>query len=180
MKKQFNLDGLRALLTENAAKARQAERAAKARQAERVRAGHDSGDCAPFALNEFPYLQLADRLEKRIRKGEFGEDGKLPVTGELADWYDVGVGVIKHARQELMRRNLVVFRLGHGYFARKSTPGDRCPHGPSAEGAAGQLPACRFRVRRSPSSRRCRSGNPNSRFGLAVRISASERGSRRC
>ena len=89
MKKQLNLDGLKALLTEQAAKARQAEQAAKARQAERVRTGHDSGDCAPFALNKFLYLQLADRLEDRIRKGEFGEDGKLPVTGELAEWYDV-------------------------------------------------------------------------------------------
>jgi hypothetical protein len=113
MKKQLNLDGLKALLTEQAAKARQAEQAAKARQAERVRTGHDSGDCAPFALNKFLYLQLADRLEDRIRKGEFGEDGKLPVTGELAEWYDVKAGVIRHARQELTRRNLVVFRLGH-------------------------------------------------------------------
>ena len=122
MKKELNLDGLKALL---------AESGARARQAERDRAGHGSGDQAPFAIDEWPYIQLADRLEVRIRKGEFGEDGKLPVTGELAEWYDVKVGVVRHARQELTRRNLVVFRLGQGYFARKGTPGDRCPQGPS-------------------------------------------------
>ena len=75
-------------------------------------------DRAPFAIDEWPYLQLADRLEDRIKKGEFGEDGKLPGTDELAEWYGVKAGVIRHARQELTRRNLVVFRLGHGYFAR--------------------------------------------------------------
>jgi hypothetical protein len=109
MKKQINLDGLRALL---------AESGAKARQAELDRAGRGSGDRAPFAIDEWPYIQLADRLEDRIRKGEFGEDGKLPVTGELAEWYGVTPAVIRHARQVLTRRNLVVFRLGHGYFAR--------------------------------------------------------------
>jgi DNA-binding GntR family transcriptional regulator len=77
-----------------------------------------SDDRAPFAIDEFPYIQLADRLEDRIRKGEFGEDGKMPVTDELAEWYSASPAVIRHARQELTRRNLVVFRLGHGYFAR--------------------------------------------------------------
>jgi DNA-binding GntR family transcriptional regulator len=77
-----------------------------------------SDDRAPFVADEWPYLQLADRLEERIRKGEFGEDGKLPGMDELAEWYGVKAGVIRHARQELTRRNLVVFRLGHGYFAR--------------------------------------------------------------
>jgi DNA-binding GntR family transcriptional regulator len=75
-------------------------------------------DRAPFAIDEWPYLQLADRLEDRIRRGEFGNDGKLPGTGELAEWYSVKTGVIRHARQELMRRNLAVFKLGNGYFAR--------------------------------------------------------------
>ena len=110
MKKQFNLDGLKALLAESGAKARQAERA----RAE----WHGSADQAPFAVNQWPYIQLADRLEDRIRKGEFGEDGKLPVTGELAEWYGVTPAVIRHARQELVRRNVAVFRPGHGYFAR--------------------------------------------------------------
>lgn len=78
----------------------------------------DSNDRAPLAINEWPYLQIADRLEDRIRRGEFSNDGKLPGTDELTEWYGVKAGVIRHARQELMRRNLAEFRLGHGYFAR--------------------------------------------------------------
>ena len=108
--KQPNLDRLKALL---------AEHAAKAREAERAWLGHYStDDQAPFVAYEWPYIQVADRLEYRIREGEFGEDGKLPGTDELVEWYGVKVGVIRHARQELLRRNLAVFRLGHGYFAR--------------------------------------------------------------
>jgi DNA-binding GntR family transcriptional regulator len=84
-------------------------------------------DRAPLAIDEWPYLQIADRIEDRIRGGEFGEDGKLPRTNELTAWYGVKVGVIRHARQELVRRNLAVFRLGYGFFARvtaEKPPGD--------------------------------------------------------
>jgi DNA-binding GntR family transcriptional regulator len=77
-----------------------------------------SDDRAPLAIDEWPYLQVADRLEDRIRRGEFGADGKLPATGDLAAWYGVSAGVVRHARQELIRRNLAVLRLGEGYFAR--------------------------------------------------------------
>jgi DNA-binding GntR family transcriptional regulator len=64
-------------------------------------------DRAPFALDEFPYLQVADRLEARIRAGEFSETGKLPSEPELRRHYGAGAGVIRHARQELMRRGLI-------------------------------------------------------------------------
>jgi DNA-binding GntR family transcriptional regulator len=80
------------------------------------------GDRAPLAIDEWPYLQVADRLEDRIRRGEFGADGKLPATADLADWYGVSRGVVRHARQELARRNLVAFRLGEGYFVRAVPP----------------------------------------------------------
>lgn len=75
-------------------------------------------DQAPLAIDEWPYLQVADRIEDRIRRGEFGDAGKLPGADELANWYGVKAGVVKHARQELVRRNVAVFRLGYGYFAR--------------------------------------------------------------
>lgn len=78
-----------------------------------------SDDQAPLAIDEFAYLQVADRIEDRIRRGEFGADGKLPGTADIAGWYGVGRGVIRHARQELARRNLAVFRVGEGYFARR-------------------------------------------------------------
>jgi hypothetical protein len=45
----------------------------------------DSEDRAPLAIDEWPYQQIADRLEKRIRDGEFGEHGKLPAAHELAE-----------------------------------------------------------------------------------------------
>jgi len=81
---------------------------------------NDPGDAdrAPLALDEWPYLQIADRLEDRIRRGEFGTDGKLPATAYLAGHYGVSQYVIRHAREELLRRNLVVHRLGEGWFAR--------------------------------------------------------------
>jgi DNA-binding GntR family transcriptional regulator len=82
----------------------------------------DDDDRAPFPLDEWPYIVLADRLEDRIRKGEFGEDGKLPAADELAERYGVKAGVIRHSRQELVRRNLAVFRVGQGYFARVAVP----------------------------------------------------------
>jgi hypothetical protein len=80
---------------------------------------NEGDDRAPFAVDEWPYIRVADRLEDRIRRGEFGADGKLPPTGDLADWYGMSAAVVRHARQELVRRNLAVFRLGHGYFARR-------------------------------------------------------------
>lgn len=82
----------------------------------------DDDDLAPFRIDEWPYLQLADRLEDRIRRGEFGEDGKLPANVELAERYGVKSGVIRHAWQELVHRNLAVLRLGHGYFVRGAVP----------------------------------------------------------
>jgi DNA-binding GntR family transcriptional regulator len=85
----------------------------------------DDDDLAPFRIDEWPYLQLADRLEDRIRRGEFGEDGKLPANDELAERYGVKDGIIRHARQELVRRNLAVLRLGQGYFARIAAPRER-------------------------------------------------------
>ncbi len=80
-----------------------------------------SDDRAPLAIDEWPYIQVADRLEDRIRRGEFGADGQLPSTVELADWYGVSVSVIRHARKELLHRGLVTFIVGRGTFARAAT-----------------------------------------------------------
>jgi DNA-binding GntR family transcriptional regulator len=72
----------------------------------------------PFVLDEWPYLQVADRLEDRIRAGEFGADGQLPTTGELMTWYGQKPGVVSHAYKGLMHRGLVRPRAGNGYFVR--------------------------------------------------------------
>jgi DNA-binding GntR family transcriptional regulator len=80
--------------------------------------GCDSDDQAPLAIDEWPYLQIAERLDKRIRAGEFGEHGKLPGSADLAEWYGVSIGVIAHAREELKRRRLVLVIPGYGTFTR--------------------------------------------------------------
>ena len=74
------------------------------------------GDQAPFAADRFTYLQVADRLAERIRAGEFGRTGKLPGGPGLCDHYGVGAAVVRHARQELLRRGLVVVKTGRGTF----------------------------------------------------------------
>jgi DNA-binding GntR family transcriptional regulator len=78
-------------------------------------------DRAPLAIDEWPYIQIADRIEDRIRRGEFGEAGQLPGASELADWYVVSGAVIRHARKELLHRGLVVAVVGRGTFVRAGT-----------------------------------------------------------
>jgi GntR family transcriptional regulator len=73
-------------------------------------------DHAPFAPDQFTYLQVADRIAARIRAGESGESGKLPSQPATCGHYGVGAGVVRHAWQELMRRGLVVTVPGKGTF----------------------------------------------------------------
>ena len=73
-------------------------------------------DRAPFAADQFTYLQVADRIAARIRAGEFSRTGKLPSRPEMCEHYGVGTGVMRHAWQELMQRGLIVTVPGHGTF----------------------------------------------------------------
>jgi len=73
-----------------------------------------AADGAPFALDEF--LQVADRIAERIKAGEFGEGGRLPSAPQLCEHYGAGAGVIRHARQELKLRGLIVIVPGKGAF----------------------------------------------------------------
>ena len=61
-------------------------------------------DTVPFPPDEFEYLVVAGRLAERIRRGEFSESGKLPVTRELMAHYGVGASVVNHARRETVRK----------------------------------------------------------------------------
>lgn len=74
------------------------------------------GDRAPFPPDQFEYLVVADRLAARIRRGEFGESGKLPSARELMAHYGVGAGVVSHARRELKERGLVYSARWRGTF----------------------------------------------------------------
>jgi GntR family transcriptional regulator len=73
-------------------------------------------DRAPFAFDEFLYLQVADRIAARIRAGEFSRTGKLPGRPEMCRRYGVGAGVMEHAWRELKQRGLIVTVPGHGTF----------------------------------------------------------------
>ncbi len=59
---------------------------------------------------------VAGRLEARIRRGEFGESGRLPSTRALMAHYGVKMGVVDHARAELKARGLVVSDGWRGTF----------------------------------------------------------------
>jgi GntR family transcriptional regulator len=73
-------------------------------------------DRAPFALDEFLYLQVADRIAARIRAGEFSPTGKMPGRPEMCRRYRVRAGVMEHAWRELKQRGLIVTVPGHGTF----------------------------------------------------------------
>jgi DNA-binding GntR family transcriptional regulator len=67
---------------------------------------------------ELVYVVVADRLERRIRAGEFGESGRLPSESDLADWYGVARMTVRRAHAELTERGLVTVVPGKGTFAR--------------------------------------------------------------
>lgn len=74
---------------------------------------------APAPGGERPprgYRELAERLQRRIEAGEFGDAGRLPPSPELAERYGVGRGTVDGARRELERRGLVTVTLGLGTF----------------------------------------------------------------
>jgi DNA-binding GntR family transcriptional regulator len=73
-------------------------------------------DLAPFPADEFEYRVVADRLEARIHRGEFGETGKLPSARDLMAHYGVGAAVVSHARRELKERGLVYSDGWRGTF----------------------------------------------------------------
>lgn len=78
--------------------------------------GVTEDDRAPFALDEFLYKQVADRITARIRAGEFSGTGKLPSRPEMCRHYGVGAGVLEHAWRELKQRGLIVTVPGRGTF----------------------------------------------------------------
>jgi GntR family histidine utilization transcriptional repressor len=75
------------------------------------------GDAEPriaFRNSAPRYLQVADDLEARIRSGEWPYDATLPRREDLAAEYGVGEMTIRHARQVLAERGLVVPRPAVG------------------------------------------------------------------
>lgn len=75
-------------------------------------------DQAPIDPAAAPYVYrvVADRIEQRIRSGEFGAGARLPNRGELAEHYGVAEMSIRRAHQELEKRGLIVIVPGKGVY----------------------------------------------------------------
>lgn len=65
---------------------------------------------------DIAYQVVADRLERRIRAGEFSPGRRLPAEHELTAWYGVSRSVIVRARRVLLERGMVVSSPGIGIF----------------------------------------------------------------
>ena len=74
-------------------------------------------DTAPFPACEFPYMVLADRLEARIRRGEFGEYGQLAVQGPILLHRDLVAFVIESRLSRWAgNRRQIVTASRHGTY----------------------------------------------------------------
>jgi DNA-binding GntR family transcriptional regulator len=65
---------------------------------------------------DFVYQVVADRIERRIRAGEFGDAGRLPSEADLAEWYGVAKMTMRRVHTELEARGLIIRRIGKGTF----------------------------------------------------------------
>lgn len=72
---------------------------------------------------ELVYRIIADRLEARIRAGEFAAGNPLPSEAALAEWYGVARMTIRRAHRELAGRGLVRVVPGKGTFVRRPEDG---------------------------------------------------------
>ena len=79
-------------------------------------------DRAPFALDQFLYLQVA-RPDRGPYPGGIQLNRKMPGRPEMCRRYGVGAGVMEHAWRELKQRGLIVTVPGHGSSRR--SPGAR-------------------------------------------------------
>jgi DNA-binding GntR family transcriptional regulator len=68
---------------------------------------------------ELVYVVVADRIERRIRAGEWGESGKLPSETDLAEWYGVARMTVRRAHAELTERGLITVVPGKGTFVKR-------------------------------------------------------------
>ena len=64
----------------------------------------------------YMYVRVADHLAARISAGELAPGYRLPSERELADTYQVAVGTIRQALEELRRRGLVATLPSKGTF----------------------------------------------------------------
>ncbi|MGW4425001.1 GntR family transcriptional regulator [Streptosporangium sp. NPDC004631] len=75
------------------------------------------------------YLQIADDLRDRIRRGTLAPGEALPSTTQLATAYDASLSVVKLAVGVLRNEGLVIGQQGKGVFVRE----DAAPVPPASD-----------------------------------------------
>ncbi|MGI5233766.1 GntR family transcriptional regulator [Actinoallomurus sp. CA-142502] len=68
------------------------------------------------------YLQVADLIDERVRRGELAVDSKLPSERDLRDLYRVAYSTIRRAMEELRERGTVETVHGRGTYVVKTPP----------------------------------------------------------
>jgi len=78
----------------------------------------DDDDTAPINPRGYDtaYKVVADRIERRIRKGEFSWHMPIPSEPALAEWYGVSRTTVRHSIALLVERELVEVRRGKGTY----------------------------------------------------------------
>ena len=67
------------------------------------------------------YAQLAERLLKQIRAGEFEQGARIPSENTLSDRYGIGRPTVRQATETLIRRGYLERRRGSGTFVKERT-----------------------------------------------------------
>jgi DNA-binding GntR family transcriptional regulator len=65
---------------------------------------------------EYLYVQLADHIAARIAAGELEPDAMLPNERAMTAEYGVSIDTVRSAREELVKRGLVIAKPGKGTF----------------------------------------------------------------
>jgi len=73
---------------------------------------------------ELIYVQVADHIEDRIRRGELRPGARLPAERDLADQYGVAYLTIRRAAAELRERGLIRTIHGRGTYVAAALPSD--------------------------------------------------------
>ncbi|MCF0150145.1 MAG: GntR family transcriptional regulator [Firmicutes bacterium] len=66
------------------------------------------------------YAQVKEEIKKTILDNGYGNEGRLPTQGELAEIYGVSLITIKKAIQTLEKEGLIVVKQGKGTFIKKA------------------------------------------------------------
>lgn len=65
---------------------------------------------------DLAYLRVADDIASRIASGELAPGARLRSERDLAEYYDVSYGTVRHAMQVLRERGLITTIHGRGTF----------------------------------------------------------------